>query len=120
MIAKGFSRESGPIHCMLADHEQNRALTKKMAQASAEYRAGDKTAALRFAEAADDYVYVLREQIRKENMVLFNMAEQVLAATEEPTLLAKFHEVDRNQIGEAEIARLKDILAEAEEAVPAV
>src|SRR4051812_527241 len=113
MIEKGFSRETGPIHCMLADHEQNRALTKKMIQASAELRTGDQSATSRFAEAAGDYVHVLREHIQKENMVLFNMAEQVLAA-EESALLAKFHDVDRNQIGEAEIARLKNILTEVQ------
>jgi hypothetical protein len=53
-------------------------------------------------------------------MVPFNMAEQVLAATEEPTLRARFHEVDRNQIGEAEIGRQKGILTQVEEALPAV
>jgi hemerythrin-like domain-containing protein len=118
MIEKGFSRETGPIHCMLADHEQNRALTRKMIQASAELRAGDNSAAARFAEAAGDYVYVLREHIQKENMVLFNMAEQVLSPAEEPALLAKFLDVDQNQIGEAEIARLKNILTRVQEVVP--
>ncbi len=118
MIERGFSRDSGPIHCMLADHEQNRELTKKMVQASGEYRSGDKAAALRFAEAAAEYVYVLREHIQKENMVLFNMAEQVILASEEAALLAKFQDVDRNQIGETEIARLKGILTQVEEAVP--
>jgi hemerythrin-like domain-containing protein len=120
MIEKGFSRETGPIHCMLADHEQNRALTRKMVQASSEYRAGDKAAALRFAEAAADYIYVMREHIQKENMVLFNMAEQVLTVAEEPALLAKFHDVDRNQIGEAEIVRLKGILTQVQEVVATV
>lgn len=118
MIEKGFSAESGPIHCMLSEHEQNRALTKRMMQASAEYRAGDQAAALRFAEATDEYIQMLREHIDKENFVLFNMAEQVLSA-EEPELLAKFHDVDRNQIGEGEIARLKNLLAVVEDAVPA-
>src|SRR3954462_14005048 len=120
MIEKGFSRETGPIHCMLADHEQNRALTKKMIQAAAELRAGDQTAPLRFAEAASDYVRVLREHIQKENMMLFNMAEQVITAAEESALLAKFHDVDQNQIGEAEITRLKGILTQVQEAVPVV
>jgi hemerythrin-like domain-containing protein len=119
MIEKGFSRETGPIHCMLSDHEQNRALTKRMIQASSEYRSGDKSAALRFAHAADEYIYVLREHIQKENMVLFNMAEQVLTSAEEPSLMVKFRDVDDNQIGQAEIARLKAILTQVEEVVPA-
>jgi hemerythrin-like domain-containing protein len=119
MIEKGFSRESGPIHCMLTEHDQNRVLTKRMIQASTEYRAGDNSAALRFAEAADQYISGLREHIQKENLVLFNMAEQVLPAAEEPALLARFHDVDRNQIGEAEIARLKGILTQVQISIPA-
>jgi hemerythrin-like domain-containing protein len=118
MIEKGFSRESGPIHCMLSEHEQNRALTRQMIQASAEYRAGDKAAAERFTNSARDYIYVLRQHIQKENMVLFNMAEEVLGPAEEPMMLAKFQHVDQDEIGEAEIARLAGILTRLEEAVP--
>ena len=118
MIEKGFSREAGPIHCMLSDHEQNRALTRQMIQASSEYRAGDRQAGAQFAEVAYQYVRVLREHIQKENLVLFNMAEQVLSPQEEPALLAKFIDVDKNQIGEAEIARLKGILTHLQDTVP--
>jgi hemerythrin-like domain-containing protein len=81
-------------------------------------RAGDSRAALRFAEAADQYVRVLREHIQKENMVLFNMAEQVLTKADEPGLMKKFDDVDRNQIGEAEIRRLIGILDRVQAAVP--
>lgn len=118
MAEKGFSYESGPLHCMLSEHEQNRALTRRMVQASTELRGGDKSAGERFAEAAGEYIYVLRQHIQKENMVLFNMAEQAIPAAEEPALLAKFHDVDQNQIGLAEIARLKNILTQVQEAVP--
>jgi len=120
MVAKGFSYESGPIHCMMSDHEQNRTLTRSMIAAIEEMRVGDKRAAMRFAEAADRYVYVLREHIQKENLVLFNMAEQVLAKTDEPDLMAKFTQVDEKEIGLAEIERLVGILDQVEEAVPAV
>ena len=118
MVAKGFSYESGPIHCMMSDHEQNRTLTRAMLAAIAEMRAGDSRAAMRFAEAADRYVYGLREHIQKENLVLFNMAEQVLPKNEEPALLAKFHEVDEKEIGLSEIERLVGILDRVEESVP--
>ena len=120
MVAKGFSYESGPIHCMMADHEQNRTLTRAMTVAIAEMRTGDTRAAMRFAEAADRYVYGLREHIQKENLVWFNMAEQAIPKMEEPALMAKFTEVDEKEIGLAEIDRLVRILDEIEEAVPVV
>ena len=106
MMEHGFSREVGPIHCMLEDHERNRALTREMIEAAAEYRAGDRDAGVRFAGAAQRYISVLREHIQKENLVLFVMAENAIPAEEEPELLAKFQEVDSRKIGESEIQRL--------------
>jgi len=95
---------------MLSDHEHNRALTREMIEAAAEYRRGNKDAGLRFALAGEQYVSALREHIQKENLVLFVMADNTLPASEEPELLANFHEVDRNKIGSAEIARLLTLL----------
>jgi len=109
MIVHGFSREAGPIHCMLADHENNRALTRQMIQAVSEYREGDREAGRRFAAAAERYVSVLREHIQKENLVLFVMAEQALPAEDEPELLAKFVDVDQKKIGAPEIKRLLEL-----------
>jgi hemerythrin-like domain-containing protein len=118
MVAKGFSYETGPIHCMMADHEQNRTLTRAMIAEISGMRAGDSRAPLRFAEAAHRYIQGLREHIQKENMVLFNMAEQVLLPSEEPSLLAQFHEVDNKEIGREEIQRLIRILDRVAEPVP--
>ena len=118
MVERGFSYENGPIHCMMADHEKNRTLVRAMVAAIGEMRSGEPKAAMRFVEAADSYVYVLREHIQKENLVLFNMAEQVLTPADEPALLARFQHVDRDEIGEAEIQRLVGILDGLQVAVP--
>jgi len=120
MIEHGFSRESGPIHCMLADHEHNRTLTKEMIQAAAAYRSGEKDAGLRFAGAADQYVQALRDHIQKENLVLFVMADNTLPVQNEPQLLAKFNDVDKNKIGDAEIRRLLALLETLSQHVCAV
>ena len=106
MVEHGFSREVGPIHCMLADHEHNRALTRVMIEAAKQYRAGDPEAGLRFAGAAEEYVSALRDHIQKENLVLFVMAENAIPPDDVAGLLARFHEVDRKKIGDAEIQRL--------------
>lgn len=110
MLDYGFSREVGPIHCMLADHDYNRTLTREMIAAAAEYRAGTQAAGPRFASAADQYVRALREHIQKENLVLFVMADNAIPAEREPELLASFQDVDGNKIGKAEIARLLALL----------
>jgi hemerythrin-like domain-containing protein len=51
MIEKGFSREQGPIHCMLADHEHNRALTRAITETTEQYRGGDKSAGYRYGDS---------------------------------------------------------------------
>ena len=110
MIDYGFSRETGPIHCMLADHEHNRVLTREMMAAAAEYRAGNQPAGVRFASAADQYVRALREHIQKENLVLFVMADNAIPSDREPELLASFQNVDGKKIGKSEIDRLLSLL----------
>jgi len=119
MIEHGFSREVGPIHCMLADHEHNRAVTREMIAAAAEFRGGNEGAGLKFARAAEEYVRALREHIQKENLVLFVMADNVLPVEDEPELLAKFQEVDEKQIGAVEIGRLLRLLDSARQDVGA-
>ena len=110
MIDYGFSREAGPIHCMLSDHEHNRALTREMVAAAAEYRAGNKAAGRRFAGTAAEYVRVLREHIQKENLVLFVMADNAIPSEREPQLLTSFQDVDEKKIGKSEIDRLLRLL----------
>ena len=110
MEARGIPRDGGPIGCMLHEHEANRALTRAMVQAIAEYRNGSAAGLQAWADAAEQYSEGLHEHIYKENNILFNMADRAFRPEDEPIMMSKFNQVDDEKIGRGEIARLEAIV----------
>ena len=83
MIEKGIPRDVGPVAVMLAEHDVGRAAIRGMQAAV------DGEDAATFARHADEYVMLLREHIKKEDGILFPMADSVLGE-EQAALLAEF------------------------------
>jgi hemerythrin-like domain-containing protein len=87
LAAHGIPAESGPIGCMLHDHEAGRTHLGRMRMAIA---AGDRGAA---AQAGADYAALLRAHIAKEDGVLFEMAREILPVAVIDELALKFEAV---------------------------
>jgi hemerythrin-like domain-containing protein len=81
-----------------------------MAQAAADYKAGQEGAASRWAEAARGYAILLREHIAKENNILFVMAERMLTAEEQQELSAQFETVELEKMGVGTHERLHALM----------
>jgi hemerythrin-like domain-containing protein len=100
MINKGLPAKGGPVGVMLAEHEQGRDLTKKMAdqiQAAAE---GNEKAIADFDSYANMYVQLLRMHIHKENNILFPMADRLMSAEDNQALKKQFEVVEKEHIGQ--------------------
>jgi hemerythrin-like domain-containing protein len=97
LVAKGWPRDGGPIGVMFADHEEGRALIRKMVLAHEASAAGDASATKEFARSAEAYVNLLRGHIRREDLVLFQRADLVLTPTDQASLLAAFEHADAQQ-----------------------
>jgi hemerythrin-like domain-containing protein len=106
LIAKGWPRERGPVGMMFVDHEEGRALIRRMDAARQEAERGAAEAASEFAVAARAYVDLLRAHIHKEDRVLFPMADQTFAAAEQEALLAAFEETESREMGEGTHERM--------------
>lgn len=87
---KGIPRQGGPIGCMLEEHEAGRRHIRGMSAAIDGAARGEPKALLAFRSEAQGYVDLLRQHIRKEDEVLFQMAERVLSAADQRALLAGF------------------------------
>jgi len=107
---KGFSPNAGPVAVMLYEHEQGRALIRKMVEASEACAAGNSEAAREWAGAAHDYVSLLRAHINKENTILFTMAEQMLSEREQEELAEAFEKVELEKMGEGTHERLHALM----------
>jgi hemerythrin-like domain-containing protein len=107
---KGMSRHGGPIAVMLMEHEQGRALIRKMVAASEAVAAGDQGTAKSWAAAARGYTQLLRSHISKENDILFVMAEQLLTDEEQSELCAGFEKVELEKMGAGTHDRLHKLM----------
>lgn len=107
---KGFQPNTGPVAVMLYEHEQGRALIRRMVDAVEAFRAGNSGAALDWAVAAHSYVALLRAHIDKENNVLFVMAERVLSDREQEDLAEAFERVELEKMGEGTHERLHGLM----------
>ncbi len=99
MAKAGVPVESGPIGVMLAEHEQGRGYIRGMAAALEGYKRGDSAARAALAENARGYAALLAQHIKKEDTILFPMADRVLSDTTQNKLVAEFDRIESEQIG---------------------
>ncbi|MDI9481457.1 MAG: hemerythrin domain-containing protein [Syntrophomonadaceae bacterium] len=95
--AVGIPRQNGPIGVMLEEHEAGRSLIQEMVQTLDQLEAGEMKTQLR--QAALNYIHLLRSHIRKENEVLFNMADQRLTPEEQAHLYEEFEQLELERMG---------------------
>jgi hemerythrin-like domain-containing protein len=94
-----IAREGGPIAMMLVEHEEARGYVRAMAEALV-YGEEDPDAARRIlVENARAYQRLLQQHIRKEDEILFVLADEALTATEQRDLVRKFKEHEAKEMG---------------------
>ncbi len=75
----GMPREGGPIAVMLHEHQLGRAHVRTMAESLSAAEKGDATAFATVLREGRGFLDLLRHHIMKENHVLFEMADQMVA-----------------------------------------
>ncbi len=100
MVAKGMPSDSGPIGVMLSEHVMGRNFVKGMSENIDAAAAGDESAVKAFAENAKGYAALLRAHIKKEDDILYPMAEQTFNEDEQKKMLESFHHVEKDHMGE--------------------
>ncbi|MCI0478575.1 MAG: hemerythrin domain-containing protein [Anaerolineales bacterium] len=112
MEQRGVPKEGGPIGAMLAEHDQGRAFVRAMSDAANRYAQGDQSAVTALVQNTLGYVNLLRQHIWKENNVLFQMADQVLADADQEKLSAAFDNIEATRTGPGEHERYHALIAE--------
>lgn len=100
MQAHGVPVQGGPIGVMLSEHEQGRAYTRSICQASELLELGDKTAQDRLILSARGYATLMQQHIYKEDNILFPMAERAIPLQEQEQVMSDFEKVETEEIGE--------------------
>ena len=76
-------RDGGPVGVMLMEHQFGRTRIAKWRKLRPLTPGGDRSSGATWANAALDYVALLRKHIAKENHILFVMAERLLSPDEQ-------------------------------------
>lgn len=97
---RGVPRDGGPIGVMLAEHELGRGHVRELGESLVRLRAGDADAATSIREHAAAYRDVLQPHIRKENEILFPMADRLVPAEVAAVLAEQFEVIERERVGE--------------------
>jgi hemerythrin-like domain-containing protein len=90
---RGVPEEGGPIGVMLHEHEVGRDCVRRMRGASE----ADEFDAQTFADAAKEFIPLLRQHIFKENNVLFQMAANVLSDADDADMDERFSQVEQER-----------------------
>ncbi len=90
---RGIPEQGGPIGVMLHEHVLGRDCVGRMREASQAQPFDART----FADAAKQYIPLLRQHIFKENNVLFRMAEQVMSETDDADVTGRFSKVEQER-----------------------
>ena len=112
--ARGMPREGGPIGVMLTEHQIGRAFVAQMGRSLERSRRGDADEVARLAHAGRGYITLLRNHILKEDNVLFNMADQLLAGPACRRLCDDYHAVCARHYEGRSKAELERLAAELE------
>ena len=84
---------------MLMEHEEGRGYVRLMAAALVLAEEDPQGAERSLVDNARAYLRLLRQHIRKEEEVLFEMADEVLTREEQNKLLCEFAEHEAREIG---------------------
>ena len=99
MNDSGMPTQGSPIGVMLAEHEQGRIFTRAMKDAAEKWEAGDPSARVAVVQNALDYVALLRQHIRKEDTVLFPMADRLIPPERQEKVTEEFERIETEETG---------------------
>jgi len=99
MMDAGLSNQTGPVAIMIAEHEQGREYTRAMEKAARVLAGGQASARDDLTRNALEYVALLRQHIRRENNLVFKMAEQLIPPARQKELTEEFERIEREETG---------------------
>jgi hemerythrin-like domain-containing protein len=107
MVEHGFPREAGPIAVMLHEHDLGRSLVgvlDELAQRSAAWSSEDRDS---LANTVRDLSGLLRQHIRKEDQILYPMADARLPEPTQAEMFRQFQAFEQQQTSSGERQRLQ-------------
>jgi len=114
---RGVPKEGGPIGVMLMEHEMGRNLVRRIGETTGRVEAGEAGREEAVA-LVEDYVDLLENHIFKEDNILFNMATQAMAATDDDHTTACFEKTEEERVGPGVHDEMITLVGRIEDSAP--
>ncbi len=98
------------IEGLLVDHERGRSYVAGMESSLKKWKDGEKGAGERWIVFMEGYLKLLREHIRREDEELWPLADRLLPAEKEATLIEEFEKVEVEKIGEGTHEKFHELM----------
>ncbi len=112
---RGIPREGGPIGMMLLEHEMGRNLVHRIGQALDAFEAGNASPAA-VVLLVDEYVRLLANHIAKEEGVLFQIADHVMANADDAQTVACYERTEAERTDEATQRHMRELALRIDQA----
>lgn len=109
----GMQVEGGPLGFLKQEHQTERQLLIDLGVAITEYRQGKEEANRRISEVARNYTRHLLSHMRREDAILFMLAEEILDEPAKTSLNYAFAKAE-NGFGEKSVEHYEQIAADLE------
>lgn len=111
----GMQVEGGPLGFLKQEHHTERQLLIDLGVALTDYRHGNENARLRIIAIARNYSHHLLSHMRREDAILFMLAEEVLDETAKTSINYAFAKAE-NSFGDKTVDHYEEIAAALEKA----
>ena len=109
----GMLEEGGPLGYLKHEHQVERKLLIELGSAVTDYRNGEETAKARIIDVARNYSQHLLSHIRREDTILFMLAEEMLDESAKASLNYAFAKAEHG-LGEKSVAHYEELAAQLE------
>ncbi len=109
LVKGGLPKDSGPIGVMLAEHKEARQLVALMENQLNDAASGNADAQKTLLGHGDDYISLLRAHIVKEDLVLFNMADDMVQGATLENLTRAYTEAENEEGYDDTLTRCRTI-----------
>ncbi|OGT20765.1 MAG: hypothetical protein A2V90_03870 [Gammaproteobacteria bacterium RBG_16_57_12] len=109
MLKFGFSSESDPMQCLLAEHTEGRQIVRVLLQIGSAEGPIDTDTQRQFIAYARNYIDLLRSHILKEDRILLPMAIQALPPDVMQAVGDACTDFDAHHIGAAALSGWRDL-----------
>lgn len=110
LVEAGIPNEGGPVGVMLHEHVLGRGYIKEISTSTEKFKEGDAGSLQIIAESLAGYVNLLNNHIRKEENILFPMADKVLSKEKQDEVYTTFEEIEEKVVGHGVHERYHELL----------